>query len=38
MPCHIGAGTFQKGVLLLGAGTSQKRGGIRNVNSPKSEF
>ena len=27
MPWHIGAGTFQKGVLLLGAGTSQKKGG-----------
>ena len=35
MPWHIGAGKFQKGVLLLGAGTSQKRRGIRNVHSPK---
>ena len=34
MPWHIGAGTSQKGVLLLGVGTSQKRG-IRNVHSPK---
>ena len=39
VPWHIGAGTFQKGVLLLGAGTSQKRGGglgtctVRKVSS-----
>ena len=36
VPWHICAGTFQKGVLLLGAGTSQKGGGgIRNLHSPK---